>query len=138
MAKYPSNQTLRGARELAGFTQQYMANELGVSRQTYVKIEENPARASVLQARRICEILSRSYESIFFGRNVSLTNILENTMQLTTAQQEMCTQIRTNLIKFYRNPDNVKGLAKWIRSKKKGASSAKMQAPIVKKMTEQF
>lgn len=59
-------------------------------------------------------------------------------MQLTTAQQEMCTQIRTNLIKFYRDPDNVKGLAKWIRSKKKGASSAKMQAPIVKKMTEQF
>lgn len=59
-------QTLREARENAGFTQQFMADELGCSRPTYVKIEENPETASVLQARRICEILSRSYEGIFF------------------------------------------------------------------------
>ena len=63
--------TLREAREEAGFTQQYMADELGVSRPTYIRIEENPANASVLQARHICEILSRSYEAIFFGRNAS-------------------------------------------------------------------
>lgn len=65
------NETLREARENAGFTQQYMANELGISRPTYAKIEEDPTQASVLQARRICEILARSYEHIFFGRNVS-------------------------------------------------------------------
>lgn len=59
-------------------------------------------------------------------------------MQLTNAQRKMCDQIHTELVKFYRNPDNVKGLAKWICSKKKGASSAKMQAPCVKEMTEQF
>lgn len=63
------DKTLRTVREEAGFTQQYMADELGVSRPTYAKIEENPEKASVLQARRICEILSRSYEAIFFGRN---------------------------------------------------------------------
>lgn len=68
MAKF---KTLREAREDAGFTQQYMADELGVSRPTYMKIEEKPENASVLQARHICEILSRSYESIFFGRNAS-------------------------------------------------------------------
>lgn len=68
MAKF---KTLREAREDAGFTQQYMADELGVSRPTYIKIEEKPENASVLQARCICEILSRSYESIFFGRNAS-------------------------------------------------------------------
>ena len=71
MAKYES---LRAAREDAGFTQQYMADELGISRPTYVKIEEDPTQASVLQAKRICEILSRSYEHIFFGHSVSLTS----------------------------------------------------------------
>ena len=63
--------TLRRAREEAHFTQEYMARELGVSRPTYAKIEEDPTQASVMQAKRICEILSRSYECIFFGRNAS-------------------------------------------------------------------
>lgn len=67
--------TLREAREEAGLTQQNMADELGVSRPTYIRIEENPENASVLQARRICEILSRNYEGIFFGRNARKTSI---------------------------------------------------------------
>lgn len=73
----PKCLTLRKARENAGFTQQFMADELGVSRPTYAKIEEMPEIASVLQARRICEILSRSYESIFFGRGASFSNVDE-------------------------------------------------------------
>lgn len=64
-------ETLREAREEAGFTQQEMANELGISRPTYIGLENDPTRATVLQARRICEILSRSYEHIFFARNDS-------------------------------------------------------------------
>lgn len=63
--------TLREVRKEVGFTQQYMADELGISRPTYMKIEEDPSKASVLQAKRICEILSKSYEGIFFGRNAS-------------------------------------------------------------------
>lgn len=63
--------SLRKAREDAGFSQQEMADELGVSRPTYANIEANPERATVLQARRICQLLSRSYEKIFFGRNAS-------------------------------------------------------------------
>ena len=63
--------TLREVRKEVGFTQQYMADELGISRPTYMKIEEDPSEASVLQAKRICEILSKSYEGIFFGRNAS-------------------------------------------------------------------
>lgn len=66
--------TLKEARIDAGFTQEYMARELGITRQTYARIESNPAAASVVQARDICAILSRSYESIFFGRDVSFTN----------------------------------------------------------------
>ena len=48
-----------------------MVDELGVSRPTYIKIEENPSKASVLQAKRICEILGKSYEQIFFGKSAS-------------------------------------------------------------------
>lgn len=65
------NETLREAREEAGYSQQEMADELGVSRPTYAGIEANPDRATVLQARRICQLLSRSYERIFFDRNAS-------------------------------------------------------------------
>lgn len=63
--------TLKEAREEAGLSQQEMANELGISRPTYAKIENDPSEASVMQARRICEILARGYEHIFFGRNAS-------------------------------------------------------------------
>lgn len=63
--------SLREAREDAGFTQDQVAAELGVSRPTYAAIEADPTRATVLQAQRICEILSRSYEHIFFNRNAS-------------------------------------------------------------------
>lgn len=63
--------TLEDARKNAGFTQQDMADELGVSRPTYAGIEANPDKATVLQAKRICEILSRPYERIFFSRNAS-------------------------------------------------------------------
>lgn len=65
------NETLREAREEAGYSQQEMADELGVSRPTYAGIEANTDRATVLQARRICQLLSRSYERIFFDRNTS-------------------------------------------------------------------
>ena len=66
-----ANETLREARENAGYSQQEMADELGVSRPTYAGIEMNPDKATVLQARRICQLLSRSYERIFFGKNAS-------------------------------------------------------------------
>lgn len=65
------SETLREAREDAGYSQQEMADKLGVSRPTYAGIEANPDRATVLQARRICQLLSRSYERIFFDRNAS-------------------------------------------------------------------
>lgn len=59
-------ETLRKAREKAGLSQQTMADQLGISRQTYASIEANPSKATVLQARRICQLLSKNYERIFF------------------------------------------------------------------------
>ena len=69
------NETLEEARKRAGYTQQYMADRLGCSRPTYAAIEANPAKATVLQAKTICSLLSKNYEYIFFGSNVSKTNV---------------------------------------------------------------
>ena len=69
------NETLEEARKRAGYTQQYMADKLGCSRPTYAAIEADPARATVLQAKTICSLLSKNYEYIFFGLNVNKTNV---------------------------------------------------------------
>lgn len=67
--------TLREAREDAGFTQKQIADELGVNVVTYRKIENDPSIATVLQAQRICSLLSVNYMRIFFGKNASLSSI---------------------------------------------------------------
>ena len=58
-------QTLEQARVQAGYTQQFMADELGISRPTYVKIKNDPSVAMIAQAKRICTLLSKNYENIF-------------------------------------------------------------------------
>ena len=70
------NETLEEARKRAGYTQQFMADKLGCSRPTYAAIEADPARATVLQAKTICSLLSKNYEYIFFGSNASKTSAL--------------------------------------------------------------
>lgn len=64
-------ETLAEARKRAGYTQQEMADKLGISRPTYAAIEADPSRATVLQAKTICSMLSKNYEYIFFAPDVS-------------------------------------------------------------------
>lgn len=64
-------ETLKEARVRAGYTQQDMADKLGCSRPTYAAIELDPSRATVLQAKTICSLLSKNYEYIFFASNAS-------------------------------------------------------------------
>ena len=64
-------ETLKEARIRAGYTQQEMADKLGCSRPTYAAIELDPSRATVLQAKTICSILSKNYEYIFFAPDAS-------------------------------------------------------------------
>ena len=67
-------ETLEEARRRAGFTQKQMAEQLGCSRPTYAAIEQTPGRATVLQAKAICQLLAKNYEQIFFGIDASETN----------------------------------------------------------------
>ena len=49
--------TVKQARQYAGFTQREMAEKLGISRDTYRKIEQSPEDATVATAKRISEVV---------------------------------------------------------------------------------
>lgn len=61
--------TLRQARKASEVSQKTMAAALGVSKNTYLKIERQPETATIAQAKKISEILNVSYDEIFFGTN---------------------------------------------------------------------
>ena len=59
--------TLRQARKASEVSQKSMAAALGISKNTYLKIEKQPDTATIAQAKKISEILNVSYDEIFFG-----------------------------------------------------------------------
>lgn len=59
-----SYQTLEDARKEAGLTQDYMAAELGIVRQTYARMEKNPELMTIAQAKVVCQILGTSLSEI--------------------------------------------------------------------------
>ena len=59
--------TVKQARQYAGFTQREMAEKLGISRDTYRKIEQSPECATVATAKRISEVVGISIDQIFFA-----------------------------------------------------------------------
>lgn len=69
-----AQKTVEDARIEAGLTQEHMAGELGVSRQTYAALEKDPDRMTIGQARRICRLLGKRYEEIVFSKMFSGTN----------------------------------------------------------------
>lgn len=60
--------TVKQARVYNGFTQVEMAQKMGISRDIYRKIEENPDSATVQQARSISEITGIPVDDIFFSK----------------------------------------------------------------------
>ena len=59
--------TVKQARQYAGFTQREMAEKLGISRDTYRKIEQSPEDATVATAKRISEVVGIPIDQIFFA-----------------------------------------------------------------------
>ncbi len=59
--------SVKQARRLVGYTQVEMAEKLGVSRDTYRRIEAKPETATILQGQKIAEITGISFDSIFFA-----------------------------------------------------------------------
>ena len=65
--------TVKQAREKKKKTQAEMAKYLGICKDTYRSIEQNPDRATVTQAKAICEFLGFDIEQIFFDKNSTLS-----------------------------------------------------------------
>lgn len=61
--------TVKQSRVLCGFTQQEMAQKMGINRDTYRRIELNPEKATIAQGKQISDITGISFDAIFFGAN---------------------------------------------------------------------
>ena len=59
--------TLKQTRLIKEKTQDEMAQMLGVHVQTYRKLEENPEKVTIGQAKKISSFLEISYNDIFFA-----------------------------------------------------------------------
>lgn len=55
------------ARQFAGLTQTEMAEKIGVSRDTYRRIEASPETATISQGKKIAAVTGVSFDAIFFG-----------------------------------------------------------------------
>lgn len=58
--------TVKQARQYAGYTQRDMASMLGISRDTYRKIEQSPENATISAAKKISEVVGIPIDQIFF------------------------------------------------------------------------
>lgn len=59
------------ARKKERYTQQQVADLLGISRPTYARMEQNPGDVSVEDAKRLAEIFKVDVRDIFFSSNNS-------------------------------------------------------------------
>lgn len=57
------------ARKQARYSQQMVADQLGISRQTYIRMEQNPEDISIGDAKTLAELYGVSVEDIFFDSN---------------------------------------------------------------------
>lgn len=62
---------LIGKRNEKGFTQEKMANLLGISKNNYNLKENGKLDFNLMEVKKILEILNSSYEDIFFEKNVT-------------------------------------------------------------------
>lgn len=60
--------TVKQVRGLAGLTQNQMADELGIHRSTYIKLERNPGLFTMQQAEEICRITKYPMDLISFKK----------------------------------------------------------------------
>ncbi len=59
--------TLKQARKHADKTQLEMARILGISRDTYIKLEHSPENVTIKQALIISDVTGIPYDDIFFA-----------------------------------------------------------------------
>lgn len=68
---------LKQARKLNEYSQQQIADLLGVHVQTYSKWEDNPDIVKVGDAKKLSKIFGISYDDIFFNNHSTLSRVSE-------------------------------------------------------------
>lgn len=67
--------TIRNIRRMRDVTMHEIADKLGVCTATYSKYEKNPETMPIEMAKAVCAILGASVEQIFFGSDLSYTQV---------------------------------------------------------------
>ena len=62
---------LKEARKKERYTQQQVADHLGISRPTYIRMEKNPGDITLDDAVKLAELFKVDVRDIFFGKNYS-------------------------------------------------------------------
>ena len=67
--------TVKQARQFAGKTQKQIAEEMGVCRDKYRKLEENPEEFTIKNALKFAAITHLSIDDISFVKNSTLSRV---------------------------------------------------------------
>lgn len=67
--------TVKKARRYANLTQQEVAKELDICRDTYRKLEKNPEEFTIKQAKLFSKITNLPLDDIFFGTSSTLSRV---------------------------------------------------------------
>ena len=92
---------LKLLREQSGFSQEQLADELGISRPTYMQIEKGERELTISEAKKLASIFSLNLES-FLGNNTSPTQevILESGAKNEKESDIRIVMTRANVKKF--------------------------------------
>jgi len=89
-------------RKKHNLTQEFLASELGISRPTYVQIEQGKRDLTIIEAETLASIFGISFEDFRHGKDSSITaNIQKNKIKPKREKQEIRISIpQKNLEKF--------------------------------------
>jgi len=89
-------------RKKNNLTQEFLASELGISRPTYVQIEQGKRDLTITEAEKLASIFGISFEDLRRGKDSSITaEIKKDKVKLKAEKQEMRISVpQKNLEKF--------------------------------------
>ncbi|WP_027378422.1 helix-turn-helix domain-containing protein [Chryseobacterium daeguense] len=72
------SKNIRKHRELKGFSQEYMANQLNINQASYAKIENNSTKLTVERLFAISKLLETEITDLLDLKNQTIYNIYDN------------------------------------------------------------
>jgi len=91
---------IKKLREKTGFTQEYVANELGMSRPTYILTEHGTREITVSEAKKLASIFAVSFEDFLAGDTASRHEVIINKETSKPSKNLKIRVTRKNLNKF--------------------------------------